>query len=275
MTEPLRGIILSDVDGTFLDGAYRPAMDAAQFASVLERWRVVWVSSRTVDELVHLQSELGHADDAIAESGGVILARDERVARALGSPVARDGVWRVRVADKRETTSALARRVFADEGVAIRTFDDIDAAHLARLSGYTRDEATRALRREASVVIVNADSHNARVAQATAHLRQIGCDVTNGGRWISVLRGSSKGDAARAWLAATHSHRGGPQPMVVAVGDAENDTSLLAVAQHRFVIARTDDGHHPALASYPGARMLQRPGVAGWREMIELLANLD
>jgi mannosyl-3-phosphoglycerate phosphatase len=275
MIEALRGIILSDVDGTFIDDAYRPAMDRTQFASVLERWRVIWVSSRTADELLHLQAALGHTDDAIAENGGVIVSRDAVVAHELGAPAAVDGAWIVRVAAPRGEITALVRRVFAAEGVAVRTFDDVDADQLARLSGYSRDDATRARKREASAVVINAVSADAGTARAIAHLRGVGCDVTNGGRWISVVRGSNKGDAARAWLAAAHTRRHGKAPVVVAIGDAENDAPLLAVAQHRFVIARDERGHHPALAAYPGARMLQQPGVAGWREMIDHLADLD
>lgn len=275
MTKALRGIILSDVDGTFFDDAYQPAMHRAQFASVLERWRVIWVSSRTAAELLHLQAALGHRDDTIAENGGVIVSRDAAVSRALGAPTAFDGAWMIRVAAPRDETTALVRRVFADEGVAVRTFDDIDADQLARLSGYSRDDATRALKREASAVLIDAVVSEPGAARALTHLRDVGCTVSNGGRWISVVRGSNKGDAARAWLAATHAQHHGSAPTVVAIGNAENDAPLLAVADHRFVIASDDRRHHSALTAYPGARALQQPGTAGWREMIDHLADLD
>ncbi|HKS06268.1 MAG TPA: HAD-IIB family hydrolase [Gemmatimonadaceae bacterium] len=275
MAQALRGIILSDVDGTFIDDAYQPAMDRVQFASVLARWRVIWVSSRTADELLHLQAALGHADDAIAENGGVIVSRDTTLAKQLGAPTPVDGAWMVRVAAPRDETTALVRRVFADEGVAVRTFDDIDAEQLAHLSRYSRDDATRALKREASAVLINVASTEPGVVRALAHLRDVGCDVTNGGRWVSVVRGSNKGEAARAWLAAARTHTNGNAPRIVAIGDAENDAALLAVADHRFVIAHIDRGHHPALASYPGARTLRQPGIAGWREMLDHLADLD
>lgn len=274
MVKPPRGIIFSDVDGTFLDGTFRPAMDRAAFARVLEDWRVVWVSSRTADELLHLQAELGHTDDAIGENGGVVVTRDETLARALGEPRQLRDAWIARLAAPRDETAAAVRRAFAVNGLAARTFDELDAGTLAELSGYTRVEAERALHRDASVVLTNVDPSDTTAARALAWLRDASFEVAHGGKWVSVVDGANKGEAAFAWLAATRDKWKRP-PVVAAVGNQQNDATLLAVAEHRFVIDEPGRGHCPPLAALPGARLLTRAGTSGWLEMCEHLAALN
>ena len=46
-----RGVILSDLDGTFLDGDEHPALSREAFARLARDWRVIWVTSRTAEEI--------------------------------------------------------------------------------------------------------------------------------------------------------------------------------------------------------------------------------
>src|SRR5262245_5480619 len=138
MRDTPQGVIFSDLDGTFLDAAHRPVLERAAFARVLTRWRVIWTSSRTADELLHLQRELGHADAAIGENGGVVVTRDGEIAHALGATTAVHGAWIAQLAARRDATEARVRTAFAQQGLDVQTFTDIGSDELARRSGYTR-----------------------------------------------------------------------------------------------------------------------------------------
>src|SRR5690606_26109694 len=62
---------------------------------------------------------------------------------------------------------------------------------------------------------------------------------------------------------------------VIAIGNDENDRSLLEAAHRAFVIRNPESGAHPDLAGIPGAVVLDAEGPAGWLEMIERLAHLN
>ena len=55
-----------------------------------------------------------------------------------------------------------------------------------------------------------------------------------------------------------------------AIGNAENDATLLRAAHRAFVI-RNADGHDPVLSRIPRAVLLTAPGPDGWLEMLALL----
>jgi mannosyl-3-phosphoglycerate phosphatase len=59
--------------------------------------------------------------------------------------------------------------------------------------------------------------------------------------------------------------------VVVAIGNEENDYSLLAEADIRFVIRNPHRGPHPVLSSLPDAIVLSAEGTGGWMEMLDLL----
>ena len=63
----------------------------------------------------------------------------------------------------------------------------------------------------------------------------------------------------------------GVSPMVVAIGNEENDVSLLQEADLAFVIHNPTRGPHPALAAIPGAVILNAQGPGGWMEMLDHL----
>jgi predicted mannosyl-3-phosphoglycerate phosphatase (HAD superfamily) len=270
---PAAGIIFSDLDGTFVDASGQPALTPAEFARVLEHWRVVWVSSRTVDELLHFQRTLGHEGDAIGEDGGVLLCREQAVAAALGSAKPLDEAWVVERASPYQATLARVRRAFADQGIDATTMRDLGVAELTK-RGIAPDAAERALHRRASVLLANVDRDDLRARRALRALRVEGCAVANGGRWVSVVHGADKGTTAKAWLkewSAQHPDQGA---IIIAIGNADNDESLLRTA-HRAYVVRAPGGTYAArLAGISNAHLLSCAGNAGWAEMVERLDSL-
>lgn len=271
-----RPLVFSDLDGTFLDSAYQPALDAPERADAFARHDVVWVSSRTADELLHLQQTLSHEGDAVGENGGVLVTRDTALASAAGpaSQEAPAGVFIVRLAAPVTETRSVVQRTFAARHAPLRTLDELSLDELAQRSAYTVDDAARAAKRRTSVMLVDADTRDPRVAAAIDDLRRAGMSASFGGRWISIVHGADKGSAVRSVIAARTQRDGRPPPVIAAIGDADNDEPMLRAVPLPFVVRRGEDGYAPALARIPGARLLQRDGTAGWAEMLSQLDAL-
>lgn len=270
---PAAGIIFSDLDGTFLDASGAPALTPDDFARVLEHWRVVWVSSRTVDELLHFQRALGHEGDAIGEDGGVLVCREQAVALALGRAKPRGDAWVVERASPYQATLARVRRAFAEQGIDVTTMADLGSAELTKRVG-APEAAERALHRRASVLLANVDRDDLRARRALRALRAEGCAVANGGRWVSVVHGADKGTTARAWLKEWSAQHPVPGATVVAIGNADNDESLLRAADWAFVVRAPGGTYAARLAGITNAQLLSGAGNAGWAEMYERLESL-
>ena len=99
-----------------------------------------------------------------------------------------------------------------------------------------------------------------------------GYTVASGGSWLAVTRNADKGVGARALLDVLRAQGQGPS-RVAAVGDGDNDAPLLAMADERYVIRRTDGSWHPELMALSGVRRLLVVGIDGWRDVIETITS--
>lgn len=106
------------------------------------------------------------------------------------------------------------------------------------------------------------------IATATPMLREqlgsAGLRLTPGGRWATITAGSTKGTAARVLASRLGVTKW------AAIGNAENDATLLCEAWRAYVI-RNPEGHDPELAQIDGAVRLTVQGPEGWLEMLRML----
>ncbi|HYV98533.1 MAG TPA: hypothetical protein VE967_13845 [Gemmatimonadaceae bacterium] len=261
----VRDIIFSDLDGTFLDDRLRPAMDRAAFAAVTREYRVIWVSSRTAEDISDLQRELASSDDAIGESGAVVLTGSRELAESLGFAEPLGDRWVARVGEARATVVQSIADAFRMHLAPLHAIAHPPAGVIAAPGSYVAHD-----HRRASVLLAASDDHDSAVSHAFDSLRATGFSVAAGGRWVTVVRGTDKGRAVRAWLRATFGD--GPRPRVIGIGNAASDAQLLEAADLRFVI-RHESGHDAALARLPRVTLLERMETDGWREMLDLLGT--
>lgn len=228
-------IIFSDVDGTFVDADGSIPFPASFLDRVAERYRVVFASSRTVEELRALQQQLGWRGYVIAEDGHVIGLPDGGV-ELLG--VAHDEI----VGRLRRGPAWTSLAALIDE----------------------HPESTR--HRRASVLVPRAVAEDQAYDPLRRAIAEAGLSLTVGGEWCILGSGGSKADAARRVLALEELS---PDD-AVAVGNEANDAALLQAVPRAFVI-RNADGHHPHLAAVRGAIRCRKEGPSGWLEMIDAL----
>lgn len=306
-------LIVSDVDGTLLDErgqlpvspvAWRAALRtlADQRGSAVH---VALASSRTLRELVVLQRALGVRGPLIAEDGGVLAldvdaqftkhfdtATDRNVAfddpftitPFDASVLEDDGAYRVRhgrrvlLCESLAPTAHTLRARLAAGDDALRMLQHADAAQRdtraqIALGFRTRGARRRALEARTHSLLIDPDALDAdTLGRARDACAAIGLHCLRGGRWLTVTGGAGKG-AALVRLRNLCAARG-VISLAIAVGNEENDASLLSAADVRFVIDNPGRGHHPALTGVAGAISLTAPGTGGWMDMLTRLSAL-
>jgi predicted mannosyl-3-phosphoglycerate phosphatase (HAD superfamily) len=248
-----RTVLFSDVDGTLLDASDRFAITSADVERLAPHVELVLASSRTLVELADVQRRLGVSGALIAENGAVMSYPPR---------------WRGKGARSREvlvlgeTLAKLQPRVTRSAKAAgVRIVDQRDVL----------PDKGRSLKREYSICV--RDWSGVGAERFLAALEEDGCTASRSGRWITITRGADKGIAARAVLA--HAEKiGAGFKRSLAIGNAANDQSLLAVTQGRFAIRNPRRGHHEELLLLPDVIPLSASGKRAWREVLaSILTN--
>ncbi|HKI57974.1 MAG TPA: HAD hydrolase family protein [Trueperaceae bacterium] len=258
----MRFVLVTDLDGTLLDGAYRPGPAAAALGRLREAdVPVVFCSSKTRSEQEALRAELEVSGPFVVENGSAVL-----VPRPCPDLASLDGlgvhVLGVSAERCRAAVGALRDRL----GVRFRGFREMSAREVAEATGLEPAAAERARRREYSETLVGLSAAGAeRLAQALAAQ---GLRLLSGGDHHTVTgAGADKGAALRWLRARLRAAVGDPRLEAVAVGDSENDVPMLAEADRAFLVARPD-GRWP---DAPSARRLSGVGPHGFAELVDML----
>ncbi len=273
-------LLLSDVDGTLIseDGALpvTPLQLRSALRDVAATWRgaliVGLASSRTLRELSVLQRALGVYGPCIAEDGAlrVVDVAQASTATHPASNIEQHG-RRLLAVYEHATPSAQLRAHM----MTLKAFRDADTDRrsrrdLQRLGFASPGAQRRALEARTHSVLLDP---SVWTSKALADLRSVsaanGWHLRRGGRWFTLTSSGGKGPALRA---LRHQFTDlGVAPIVAAIGNEENDQSLLAEADLRFVIRNPHRGPHPALSALPGAMRLHAEGTGGWMEMLDHL----
>jgi len=278
-------LIATDIDGTLLDHdaqlpfpahAWRQAIQ--QLGARLARCTVAFASSRTLDELVVLQRALGVRGPCIAEDGAVLAldaddATDARLAHLPPDDVRTFGRRTMHIWTRAQRASSL-RAIMSDID-AVRRADasQLDQAALSALGFRTTGAIQRALHARHHSLLLDptrlfGDEPYAIRRSAAAR----GLQLRRGGRWLTLADTTGKGTALE--LLRHFQNLCGVSPIVVAIGNEENDLSLLQKADLAFVIRNPGRGPHPALASISDAVVLDTEGPGGWLDMLNHLQEL-
>ncbi|MEO7520848.1 MAG: HAD hydrolase family protein [Gemmatimonas sp.] len=289
-------LIVADVDGTFLDGSgcavlsARALRDSLQQLSRRHEARVLlaFASSRTMRELLVLQRALSQSGPCIAEDGALIAVdTSDQVGEAPPDITALEisaGCRRLRVWQLARSASMLR----AEFGELVRPYelDASDDRTMRRLGFRSASAVRRALLERQASILLDLDGANEHAHSALCNAAQeSGAHVHRGGRWHTVTHGAGKGPALaqlRHLLGAPgvappvmERANDGPASVgelrVVAVGNEENDESLLSSADVRFAICNPRTGVHPLLRAVPGVIPLMAEGTRGFVEMLERL----
>ena len=264
MSFPL--LIATDVDGSLLDQgsyAFDAALPALQ-AIVRSTTMLVLASSKTREELVPLSQRLGIRGPLIVENGGALLVP----VGALQSPVA--GAVRTAGYDalalgtpRRALVSALAA-ISEETGAQLSGFSALSATAISELTGLSLPEAHRAMAREWDEPFLVEPPHAATVAAAARRRKLV---VTRGGRFYHLSGPSGKGNALSRLLGLFAAEQ--RRFETVAIGDSENDLSMLERVDRPILMPRPDGSFDETLvAALQSAERAPAPGPAGWNAAV-------
>jgi mannosyl-3-phosphoglycerate phosphatase len=272
-------LLLSDVDGTLLgdDGALpaSPRTLRSKLHAAATAWNgplhVGLASSRTLRELTVLQRALQLPGPCIAEDGAR-HALDSTAPANSANATAEEQHGRRRM---RTFTHALTATALRECMHDIPAFGRADTqgqpfTALQALGFRTPAAVRRALHARTHSVLLDPQAWTPHdVSQLRAASAARGLQLRRGGRWFTLTTAGGKGPALRA-LQHQFSNNG-VIPVVVAIGNEENDVSLLAEADGGFVIRNPHRGPHPVLSALPRVVVLDSEGPGGWMEMLDRL----
>ncbi len=270
-------LIFTDLDGSLLDHNTYSFAPAAELLLALEQQQipVIPVTSKTRAEVMALRQTLHNQHPFIIENGAAICIPRGYFRHCPEDAEAIDKQWLICNSQPRHQWLELLNKVgpeFTDE---YQTFSSICAnggiAALAELTGLSIEQAALAQQREYSEPIHwlgNAD----RKAEFIAQLTSAGGHLLQGGRFLTLGDNTNKG-LALLQLQAIYTANSNQPHQSIAIGDSDNDISMLEAADAALIIA---SANHPAPEINPREHLFvsKATGPQGWVEGVTAwLAN--
>jgi len=261
-------IVFTDLDATLLDhetyshAAAQPAIDFL----IREDIPLVFVTSKTRPEAEKLQEKLGLCAPFIVENGGAIFIPRccSRLYRAD-----HDADYEViTLGEEYDACTSLLDSLKTRFG--LRGFSHMHHDEVAERTGLHEEGAKMAKTRYCSEPFVMEDE--VRLAELESVVGAEGFTVTKGGRFYHLVgRNQSKGTAVRALLKRAENLTG-LSFRTIALGDSENDFSMLQSVDIPVLIPKHDGSY--AAISLPDLIKAPFPGPKGWNAVLKELLGV-
>ena len=260
-------LVFTDLDGTLLDKhsySYLPALPAIQRLAEYQI-PLIFNTSKTIPEVLRLRQELQNPHPFICENGGVLLLPDDYFptldTEALpswdnGYRFELLGVAHDRLLEKLTHAAGL--------GFQFTGMSEMSSDALSAFCGLSLASAAEAKQRLCSEPIIWQGSESS-LSAFRDWLAEQGLTLLRGGRFHHVMAPQSKG-AALHRLSELYQQAHNKSFSTLALGDSENDISMLQQADMAVVIA-TEQGSM-ALPQHPNCQFPIEPGPVGWNRTV-------
>jgi len=256
-------IVFTDLDGTLLDhdtysfDEAKPALDRLRKLGVL----VIPTTSKTFAELEVLLQKLNMMSPVIVENGGVVAIPSSNGSINL-QPQHQVGDFNLtHLSMDYSSILAVLKKLRETYHFKFRGFNDMDAFDISKITGLNNDEAKNAKKRLCSEPLIWTDSDK-NLNKFINALKDYHLSITKGGRFWHVMGETNKSDAMRK-IVQIYQRNFGKKLTVIALGDNENDVSMLKSADIGVVIRRKD---HSCLSFESDNKIYTTSlsGPAGW-----------
>lgn len=254
-----RALFFTDLDGTFLDHHTYSYQESLEGLDILRELDIplVMVSSKTRSEMQVLHLELHLDGPFVFENGGGI-------------------VWGMEC-DDIEYTGARLDKLQAGKQVVMNHvdrellfFDDLAPEDVVRHTGLNLAQAHSALKRETTLPFITNDGSplpDDTVAGIKQSLESTGLTITRGGRFYHLLSArAGKGDAVKKIVASREEK--GYRVITGAVGDSDNDLSMLKEVDFPFLVRKHDGSFMDT--SLDGLVVTDGIGPGGFTQAVKL-----
>ena len=261
-------IIITDLDGTLLNGTY--SFDAAEKSiQLLKRHNIPLIicSSKTRKEIEHYRRLLSNRDPFISENGGGIFIPQEQknflFHERPGMELQSIGSYSTITLGASYIELKKGIEALRSAGFPVKGFGDMDSKEVAALTGLPPEEAVMSKERDFDEPFLFSGQES-DVPALVQEVRKLGFRLTRG-RFYHLLGNSDKGKAISLLLDLYRKAFG--DIFSVALGDGPNDLPMLERVDLPVIIRKEDGTYDPAL-HIEGAVRTKGPGPAGWNESV-------
>ncbi|MFQ5913667.1 MAG: HAD-IIB family hydrolase [Nitrospinota bacterium] len=262
-------ILVSDVDATLL---HEETYDCGEVQPLLQFLGqkgipLILASSKTRREMDVVQGALGLRGPFICENGGAVVIPLGGFSKAVPGAVTEGDKEVIELGRPVRMLQDALGRMAEEIGLRVRTLPEMDVDEVADLTGLPSEQAALARKREYALPFLF-EGPEGGLGELRRKAERSGLRVTRGGRLFHLMGDTDKGKAFSRLRELYESS--GPSLFVVALGDAENDLSLLREADQPIVIPKKS-GWDPQLADLPAVRLASRPAPEGWVDEVKAI----
>ena len=263
-------LIFTDLDGSLLDHHTYSFAPAANYLERLEAQGipVIPITSKTRAEVLSFRETINNQHPFIIENGAAIFIPKGYFDQCPEQAAKFEDYWIISNTEPRSQWDDILNTVgkpFANE---YQSFSSICADQgiegLAQLTGLTMEQASLAQQRQYSEAI-NWLGSDSRKADFMQQLTDAGAHLLQGGRFLSMGGNTDKGRALLQLQALYQAQYG--QCQSIAIGDSNNDISMLEAADSALVI-RSTNHDMPQLTRTKNLYQSNAIGPNGWIEGI-------
>jgi mannosyl-3-phosphoglycerate phosphatase len=262
-----RWVVITDLDGTFLEGHGDGGQSMLPAADILRRAAVpiVFCSSKTRAEIDALRSELKIHDPFIVENGGAIYMEEGYFQFPIENAAHHGKHLCISLGTDYADLEKALEDVELQTGCRIERFGRAGVEEISRVTGLGMAEAARAKQREFDEPFWFVTSDSSLRRDFLRRLRRLpGLRVTRGDRLYHLKGATDKGNAVE--ILKTYYLRMWPTARFIGVGNGTNDIPWLRLVDFP-VLMRTFGGefNRDLAAALPHAfRSPAGAGPKGW-----------
>lgn len=250
-------IIVTDLDGTLLDH-YTYKFDAALPAlEHLKRLDIPLIlnSSKTAPEIISLRKALNNTHPFIVENGAGIYI-----------PIAgkQNDFEVISFGRERKSILKVLKTIRDNFNLPFTSFNDMSVEELMAETGLTMTKAEQAKQREFTEPL-KWHGNDQQWGVFCTEIARSGLSAVQGGRFISVSSQVDKGQALK-WIAEYYQQLWAVQPIIVALGDSDNDAAMLSLADHSVLIR--SPAHDLPKLDIKNLLVTKEVGPIAWNESV-------
>ncbi|MEQ8290097.1 MAG: HAD-IIB family hydrolase [Gammaproteobacteria bacterium] len=254
MTDKQPLVVITDLDGTLLDHdtyQYDAAIPALQELTS-RHIPLILNSSKTAAEMKLLRDRLGNQHPFVVENGaGIYLPKG-------------DDYKKVSFGMDRQAILSVIHQLRSKGQASFTGFADFTIDDIMQKTGLDREQARLASERDfTEPVLWKGEPEKLEIFKQA--LAEHGMTAVQGGRFISISGKVDKGQALR-WLRDYYQEQYQQMPVIVALGDSDNDRPMLENADYAIVVR--SPVHEPPLVNNKNVRVTESVGPRGWNDSL-------
>ena len=272
---PREILIFTDLDGSLLDHFGYQVEPADRLLAILETQHVpvIFCTSKTFSEVLELRAQLNNHHPFIVENGAAIYlpkAYFPSPPAGFQSSHHPDYLYHS-FCESREHWLAQLDAIRGDFAGQFAGFSELGVQGIVRTTGLTEARARQANDRQFSEPVkwLGNDAQKWRFIEA---MNQNGANIEQGGRFLHVIGHCDKGRALK-YLRHVYEGMQTQAASTIAIGDGENDISMLEAADQAILI-RSPVHPFPEVKQEQVIKS-QHYGPHGWVESLQKVLKLN